>query len=290
MRLVFFAVLMIYFFNSSYAEEAVNGTPLRLTITPEIAPGVPSIYEMYIPRTAKCSESLDTAKGYASEQWNQLPPVEKAKYLMETYKALNARHGFDYSYRILTCKAYRESTFDTQIDTGIPGSSARGISQAVKDTVEYLFRPKPKSSKDPAGFGFKSKLRGFENLTGAQVFEEMCGSMLLQMEVGLAVMDMKSAENNGTENAMKLMASYYGHPAHHCCNELFGRSIYDCATCIRDNGDVPTQKCLDQAKYEFIKPDIKNNKGEVIQIGHCEKLSGKVEEKWQCYPQGLIRK
>lgn len=266
------------------AEEVTTSQPLRLTISP--SSDANGIYEEYPPRTSRCAKDVNVAEDRANERWNALSNVEKARYLMDTYKLLLQRHRYDYSYRILTCKSYRETGFDYMLETGVEGSTAAGLSQVTRETA-----------RDLARIGFHSRLRGYENYNGEQIYGALCESMLLQMEIGLGVMQMKSHDNKGTENAMHLMAAYHGHPTQHCCNELFGRAVYACADCIKKNGDQPSQDCLDKAKYSFIRRIPKNDEGNTIhereggqklplESYDCALYSAKRPE-WACYPQGL---
>ena len=268
--------------------EVTEPGPLRITIQADPPPGATGIPERYPPRTPQCSTDVNVAEDRANENWNALSNVQKARYLMDTYKLLLERHGYDYSYRILTCKSYRETGFDYMLETGAAGSTAAGLSQVTQETAIDLF----------ARTSFRSRLGGFEDYSGQQIYNALCESMLLQMEIGLGVMHMKSRDNNGTENAMHIMAAYHGHRTQHCCNELFGRAIYACADCILKNGDQPTQACLDKAKYSFIREPKKDENGNPIpekdgdgrdlplESYNCA-LFSPLRDKWACYPEGL---
>ncbi len=189
------------------------------------------------PRTAKFSESRKTADSYTNSDWREMDYIQQAKYIMEVSTALTAAHGLPYSPRIIACKAFRESHFRPQ-DTA-PGSrsTAAGLSQVTKSTIRDLFN---------RGNWFKSKVPGFTEVTsGNTYYSNMAGSMVAQLEIGIAVLHQKS-KDTGSSNIKTILANYYG-TVSESKNQAYANAIYNCADCIKTAGDV-TLACLNKAR------------------------------------------
>jgi hypothetical protein len=169
--------------------------------------------------------------------WTNMDMLARAEYVRLTYEELLAAHGLDYSPRILTCKAVRESCLRPQDESSASNSTASGLAQVTRSTAADLFR---------RGEWFTPKVRGFEEIDDGRTYHaRMSQSMAAQLELGMAVLHQKSIDHR-TTNIRKLLEGYYGHSAK--ANKEYSDRIYDCAACIQANDDRITTTCLRKAR------------------------------------------
>lgn len=228
--------------------ETVNGSetrePLRITITGANHTPNPHLFA-YEPWEGGFTTDEQASFCKQSDMWNGMTYVEKGNYILEKYKVLTRLHmnqnnpedqKFNFLPRLMVCKTFKESTFNTQIKAG--GSSAVGLSQVLGGTLEDLV----------SRFGFRSKLTGYTRFDRASDFEEwMATDPMLQMEVGMAVLEMKRVDNRlSGANIQPILEAYYGSddPA---VNTQYAEDIMACSRCIGDS-EVITQSCLCKTK------------------------------------------
>ncbi len=266
-------VFLVVFFNALLTHAEVTQTsasqPLRLTLTspsmelnfdfgfpprrgefatPDNIPGYDSLTE-----TEKINQLSNLARCNADSYWNSFNYADQAGFISDTYKVLMKAHreglqagdpSYDFSPRILTCKAFKESNFNTQIGN-FYGSSAVGLSQVLQGTLDDLFSER---------VGFRSRVPGYENIkTGQEMLTQMARNPTLQLEVGLAVLEMKRDDNSYSgANIQPILESYLG-SSNPDANAAYARSIYDCAYCVQQNNESYSLECLCKTK-----PDDKN--------------------------------
>ncbi len=202
-----------------------------------------ALSNLYPPRTASFSESRRTADSYTNVEWLGMSDLQRANYIMEVSQALVSAHGLSYSPRVLTCKAFRESCFRPQDTTPGSASTAAGLSQVTVSTARDLFS---------RGGWFQSKVPGYTEVRdGRTYYNNMAGSMVAQLEIGMAVLHQKALDNN-TTNIKTLLARYYG-TSSSTQNNNYANAIYNCAQCIVDSGQV-TLQCLGRARRACIVP------------------------------------
>jgi hypothetical protein len=180
-------------------------------------------------------EILDPQIMPSLKEWPKLDTVEQGNELLKGYQELTKAHGLAYSPQILTCKAYKESTFDPEAKN--PASSALGLSQATKSSCKDLF---------VRGDWFTPKIAGFERIkSGAVYYTKMGNSIIAQMEVGLAILHQKSMDL-GSNNISTLLKAYRGSDSAKL-NSSYAKSIVDCGKCLGGKPFV-TEDCLAIAK------------------------------------------
>jgi len=196
--------------------------------------------EEYPPRRASFSESRANANSYTNSNWKKKSYKQKAEYLHVKYDQLLRAHGFrdTYSPSVLVCKSYKESTFNPQIRTSDPRSTASGISQITRSTAIDTFS---------RGRWFRSKVRGFTHIrNGREFHSRMAGSMLAQMEFGMAILEQKRRDNGlskSRRNMHTILQRYYGNKSS-SANKAYADSIMSCASCAAKSGYV--KRCLDK--------------------------------------------
>jgi hypothetical protein len=240
------AILLVVVVKA-FADETVNG-PLQIVVS---GAGSYDPYKVlkfpFPPRKAAFSTNRNKARCYANNTWNSLSYEERAGYIDDIYSALlkiyqnpsdSGDPKYRFSTRILTCKAYKESNFDTQIGNE-SGSGAKGMSQVVDGTGVDLFNRRPR---------FRSKIPGYEHITQyADFVKAMAGEPALQLELGLAVMERKRTDFDLDVNQVKPFLENYLGSNDSSANETYAQEIYDCAACVKDNGNVYTHECLCKA-------------------------------------------
>lgn len=180
-------------------------------------------------------EILDPQVMPSIKDWLKMDTVEKGNHLLKGYQELTEAHGLPYSPQILTCKVYKESTFDPKAKNS--ASSAFGLAQATKDTCKDLFS---------RGDWFNTKVAGFEKVkNGADYYAKMSNSIIAQMEVGLAILHQKSLDGNFRSLSATLMA--YRGSISEKINSSYAQSILECGKCVKKAGSV-TEACLAIAK------------------------------------------
>lgn len=245
------------------ASETTENTPAKASTYDPSKPYFPTIP----PRKSEFSDDVNTANSFNNINWLSFTIEERADQVYEMAKTLIDAHDFHYgvhnfshSPRVLTCKVYKESTFNPQIKS--PISSGVGLSQVLDQTAEDLF--------DRYGSVFHSIVPGFENVRdGKDVPKEksfhylMAKSIPAQIELGLFVMQMKAmdieASGHKITSVRDLLERYYGatkkdrktgkRVLDHKKNKAYADPIFRCAKCIKRNkNDHITQACLDCAK------------------------------------------
>ncbi len=198
--------------------------------------GNPDLVEPYPPRGAAFTKSLTHSRNLTNENFLNFSLIQKANHIHDIASIIIETHNFDYSPRIITCKIYKESTFNPQIEA--KHTSAKGISQVTDGTVGAVF-----SQKTRIGFEFKTP--GFQNIKEKSEFiKRMAGSMNAQIELGIAVLKLKSVES-GSLRIKTLLRRYYGHKKQ-ICNKDYANRIFDCALCIKRLKGI-SKKCLKKA-------------------------------------------
>lgn len=207
-----------------------------LTSIRPIARQTRTLADRYPPRVARFSENSNTANRYTNADWLSLSYSQKAEHVHDVAEALIRAHGLQniYSPRVVTCKTANESDFRPQI--GNTASTAKGISQVTEGTVDAVFLQTD----------FRFKTPGFEDVRRASTFRSrMARSMNAQIELGLAVFEVKRGEAGGSTNTTTILKRYRGSGSN-ACNVDYANRILECAVCIRDNG--LTNACLAKAK------------------------------------------
>lgn len=186
--------------NEATSPEGLNELPLiRSTPPPRRGSG-----QGFPPRVAKFSASANTVAEYTNAEWLRKPRLDQAYYLHDLIVDIQKRHGFNYSPRILLCKAYHESCFRPQVANEV--STAAGLSAVTKATLKDIFN---------RGDWFRSQTPGYGNITtGEEYHARMAESMELQLEAGIAVFHQKDLDTNlkHTENSPELLKLYLGNP------------------------------------------------------------------------------
>jgi hypothetical protein len=169
------------------------------------------------------------------KEWTTLDTIEQGNKLLKGYQELIQVHELTYSPQVLTCKAFKESTFDPKAKN--PASTAFGLAQATKSSCKDLF---------DRGDWFNTKVPGFEKIkNGAAYYAKMSSSIIAQMEVGLAILHQKSLDGNFKSLSSILMA-YRGSESAKI-NSSYAQSIVECGKCIK-RAAVVTEACLAIAK------------------------------------------
>lgn len=207
------------------------------------------LYNDYPPRTPAFAVGYSAALKNTSSEWMSLNKIQQAQYLFDKYNALLAAHPFPLQdASLLLCKTQRESNtsvnghqyFAPQVTTTVPRSDASGISQILSSTAADLF--------NRYSF-FRSRVAGFENIhNGRQFHQAMAGNMIAQMELGMAVMEMKRRDV-GCRTQKCLAGHYYGKEGN--CqsgvshNDDYASKVLACKSCIDSQGISYT--CLNKA-------------------------------------------
>lgn len=240
---IFIPLLVILSLDTTVAE--VTHQPPRIVITPSDSTFVPNpLLFKYPPVKADFSADLNTAQSYANPEWNKLTRPEKASYLFGLYELLLKLHqkpndpAYRFSPRVLVCKLYNESSFDTQI--GNLDSSAKGLSQVLDGTADDVFR----SDR----LNFRSVLPGYEHISEGPKFREiMADDPTAHMELGLAVLESKRRDFSlSGESVEPVLKAYLGGSEE--ANKAYAEAIYNCALCVKQNKNKFTVECLCKAK------------------------------------------
>jgi hypothetical protein len=232
--------------SQGLAETTSPSTPLQITITGGNATLNPTFG--FVPRKASFSDDRNQARCFANKSWNNLSYEDKAMFIDDTYRILLHLHqnknnpnddSFKFSSRILTCKTFKESSFDPQIGNE-SGSSAVGLGQVLTGTAEDLLGPR---------IGFRSKLPGYENVSDYSDYKtKMAKEITLQLELSMGVLEMKRNDFNlSIDNIKPLLQRYLGSSSD-SDNEAYANSIYDCAACAKRNNGMFSQECLCKTK------------------------------------------
>lgn len=239
MNLLFhtFGILLVFLLHAdTQSESASTKDPCKLNrgSCEDQAKNIKAISEKAAEKNQP-EEILDPQIMPSLKEWTTLDPVEQGNELLKGYQELTEAHGLTYSPQVLTCKVYKESTFDPKAKNA--ASSAFGLAQATKDTCKDLFA---------RGDWFKPKVAGFEKIkNGAAYYAKMSNSIIAQMEVGLAILHQKSLDGNFRSLSSTLMA--YRGSASAKINSSYAQSIVECGKCMKKAGAV-TEACLAIAK------------------------------------------
>lgn len=233
--------------NLAWAETT-NNQPLRIVV--QGSNTVPVFTFGFTPRTPQFSDDRNQARCFANQNWNNLTFAERAGFVDDTFKLLLTLHQrpndnqYRFSSRILTCKMFKESSFDTQIGNE-SGSSAVGMGQVLSGTAEDVLSDR---------IGFRSKIAGYEGISNYEDYKaKMASEIALQLELSMAVLEMKRRDfGYDGSNVKLLLKRYFGSPSD-ADNDAYANSIYDCAACVQRNNDQYTQDCLCK-----VKPDDTN--------------------------------
>lgn len=184
------------------------------------------------------STSRPRADRCTHPSWLEMSMIDRAQHIHDSYVELLEAHDLDYSPRILTCKAVRESCLRPQDQSPASNSTASGLSQVTRSTARDLFN---------RGSWFQPKVYGFTSINDGRTYhDEMKHSILAQMELGLAVLHQKSIDT-GSSNIRTLLQNYLG-TGSASANQEYANKIYDCAECIVNNGNRLSESCLRQAR------------------------------------------
>lgn len=227
--------------------EIVPSTPLKLTIQPLPLEQLNRTFA-YKPRRAAFSDNFKTALCYADPEWNKLTYEDRAGMIDDMFRILLSIHQskdesdprYRFSSRILTCKLFKESGFNTQI--GNVDSTAVGLSQVLEGTAADVLGPRN---------GFRSKVQGYEHIGDYETYQQkMAEETTLQLELGLAVMEMKRRDFNlNVDDARPFLRRYFGSRSE-AANDAYANSIFNCAACVKANDNFYSQECLCKAKPE----------------------------------------
>lgn len=277
-------ILFLWISQQSFGETTVvrpRARPSNLSTDSTINDAIAQViadYEnlrdlpQYPPRCAEFHESTDSADRCAHPDF--VPTLEcpneeqvnRGQILMgmseQIINAHNYRHstqgvpeGYTYESRTLVCKMFKESTFRPQIESG--ASSAAGLGQVTRSTCRALF---DRSAGSPsATLDFHSRIPGFENISdGDSLYEAMAGNMGLQIEVGLAVLQLKNIEGTRRRDVYvrgirQLLELYYGSGTE--ADATYAQDIINCSRCVRDNNNRVAWNCLRLAKGKTTQCD-----------------------------------
>ncbi len=261
-KLLIFLVIL-FAAQKSFSNETTGGsTPLQITITPSQEQIALTRLPEYPPRCERFIEpdnwDYTQVDACAHPEWvptlecpNQ-DQVRRANILMgmaETiieahnyrFATQNGSEGFTYEARTLVCKMFRESTFRPQAEAPGDRSSAAGLSMVTRSTAQALMDKEDRYSQ---ALNFYSRLPRYNHIEdGDELYEAMRGSIALQIEVGLAVLQLKNLEGRSSIHGVReLLERYYGHglPA----SPGYAARIIDCSRCIRDNNNEVQYSCL----------------------------------------------
>lgn len=219
--------------------------PLNLTIRPLPLEQLNRNFA-FAPRRASFSEDLKTARCNADPSWNKLEYTDRAGMIDDMFRVLLKVHqssdasnpSFKFSSRILTCKVFNESSFDTNIAS--PWSTAVGLSQVLDGTAADVLSDRN---------NFRSKVRGYEHIGDYATYKQkMAQEVTLQLEMSLAVMEMKRKDFGlDTKDIRPFLRRYLG-SKDEAANTAYADSIYNCAACVARNSDLYDLKCLCMAK------------------------------------------
>jgi hypothetical protein len=222
---------------SAQTAQIGNAIRLAVSIDRESTNNSGLLFDPFFNREGCFAPKRAQADECTHSDWSRMGMLDRAEYVRATYEALLDVHGLDYSPRILTCKAVRESCLRPQDESPSSDSTASGLSQVTLSTAKDLFR---------RGNWFQSKVLGFDDVTdGATYHSRMSKSVVAQLELGLAVLHQKSIDHR-TTRIRKLLEGYYGlNPK---ANKDYSDRIYDCAACIEANDNRMTTTCLKKAR------------------------------------------
>jgi hypothetical protein len=246
-------LVLIWCFSLWAHAEVAKTQPPRIYITQD-----PIVWLYNPPRKAAFSSyngSKDAKDGekyravrnqaieYGNASWNELSRTNKAAYIFGLYEKILALHqqpnnpAYRLSARILVCKTYKESSFLPQM--GNHRSNAVGLTQIVPDTLNDIFTS-PRLE-------FRSKLPGYEHIdNGPDLQKAMVSDPVLQMEAGIAVMELKRRYGKHSGDKVRpILESYLGSSEPN--NKAYADSIFNCAKCAEDNNNSFPAKCLCQA-------------------------------------------
>jgi hypothetical protein len=239
MNLLFhaFGILLVFLLHAdTQSESASTKDPCKLHrgSCVDQAKDIKAISEKAAEKNQP-EEILDPQIMPSLKEWTTLDTVEKGNELLKGYQELTEAHGLPYSPQILTCKVYKESTFDPEAKS--TASSALGLAQATKSSCKDLF---------VRGDWFTPKIAGFERIkSGAVYYAKMGNSIIAQMEVGLAILHQKSMDL-GSNNISALLKAYRGSDSAKV-NSSYAQSIVECGKCMK-KATVVTEDCLAIAK------------------------------------------
>lgn len=164
--------------------------------------------------------------------WKKLSLEERGNRPLKGYSELVKAHGLSYNPRTLTCKAYKESTFDPSAKNR--GSSAFGLGQVLKSSAVDLFK------RDP---WFQSRIPGFSDIRRGDVYhQKMKTSILAQMELGLAIFHQK-ARDYKTSREATLLKRYRG--SCNAVNNHYQEKILQGSRCLAQiKGNKVDMSCL----------------------------------------------
>lgn len=232
--------------SASGSDQQGSGSELATSLRPEARPrefATPSSFsDDFPPKTARFSTSRSTAESYTNSRWAGMSYTQKAEYMDRKYGELLRAHNMSgtYSPKILVCKAYKESNFRPQIRTSDSRSTASGVSQITRSTAIDTFS---------RGGWFRSKVEGFTHIrNGREFHERMAGSMLAQMEFGIAILDQKRRDRGlsaSSGNINRILQGYYGSGSA-SANRTYANKIMSCASCVESSGY--SQRCLEMAR------------------------------------------
>lgn len=206
-----------------------------------------TLENIYPPRVPKFSKNRQASLIYTNLQWLNMDVIQQANYIHGVYEKLLEARDLDYSPRVLTCKAFRESVytykgrkiFQTQKQTSVKNSTASGISQVTISTSQDMFNRKIPPKMAP------SVVQGFEDIRDGKKFhDKMAGNMIAQMELGVVILRAKQMDTRAKQ-IKTLLKHYYGHP-NKKINSCYANRILQCAFCIKKNKAI-SEKCLDKA-------------------------------------------
>jgi len=233
---------------SGAVSEQNFDNELAASLRPQVRPAnlqtaVPAVFrDDYPPSTARFSTRNSTAKSYTNSTWANMSVTQQAEYMDRKYSELLRAHDLNsvYSPEVLVCKAYKESTFRPQIKTSASNSTASGISQITRSTAVDTFS---------RGGWFRSKVEGFTHIrNGREFHERMAGSMLAQMEFGMAILDQKRRDrglSKSSHNIRTILQGYYGSKSQ-SANRTYANKIMSCANCVEQSGY--TSRCLQKVR------------------------------------------
>lgn len=234
----------------STSIKNIERTHIHLTANRKPANSSSLLIDQFYYKNGKFSENRRTADAYTHPSWLRMSLLSRANTAYQNYiRLLDAHNARDtFNPATLVCKTVVESCLRPQDDAPGRRSTAAGLSQATKTTINGFFRTSP---------WFRSKVKGFENIRDGRTYRtHMPKSILAQQEIGWAIMVMKAKELR-TFNEKKVLEFYLGSKSR-SANSAYANRILRCSECIQQNGNTISMRCLNRARSTCAVPGARD--------------------------------
>jgi hypothetical protein len=258
------------FHSSLSAQDTTSPGTLKLTITgpnfissgleklPKFPPRCNKFIEPELKEAGYDYTKVDECAHFAWVPTMECPndnQVKRGEILMNMAKKIIYAHnythstegvkgGYKYEPRVLVCKMFKESTFRPQVEAYGEDSSAAGLSQITKATCIALM-----SGFHGEKLLFRSEIPEYSHIdNGEDLYNALSGSIALQIEVGLAVLQLKNLEGTARKGVVvsgvrQLLELYYA-SSNQKANKKYAQDIINCSTCVEKNNNKISYSCL----------------------------------------------